>query len=213
VMLTEAGGYAPKGERVGTVTVRNLSTGETGRARALGGGLAKGRLDNPVRVERGESYSIANSGSVLKAEADGFIRATFGVGGGDWPFETRGHDRDRAELFALPHPWFGPRPSARVRLRARALRGAIATSRRARRVRVRVRGLVARRYLARAGRRVEIQARRKGGWRTVARLRLRRGGRFRGRARVRTRRGRRTVALRALVRGVGGSSPVRVRVR
>jgi hypothetical protein len=211
VTLTEAGGFAPRGARVGVVTVRNLYTGATGRTGSLGGGLARGKLDRGVRVEAGQSYSVSNSGTVAKAEADGFIENTFGVGGGEWPFSTKGHGNDRAELFAGPHPWYGPARPARVKLRARARRGAV-SARRTRRVKVSVRGSVAKAHLARAGRRVAVQVRSGRRWKRVGRVRLRRG-RFSGRLRVRVGRRTRAIRLRAKVGGVGRSAPVRVRVR
>jgi hypothetical protein len=110
VRLTEAGGYAPVGASVGTVTVRNLRTQEEGRTEYLGRGIAVGRLSPPVRVKRGDSYSITNSGTVFKAEGDVFIARSFGVGnlGGRFPFVTEDYGSDRAELFALPHPFFRP---------------------------------------------------------------------------------------------------------
>jgi hypothetical protein len=212
VTLTEAGGFAPRGARVGAVTVRNLDTGAVGRTGSLGGGLARGRLDRPVRVAAGQSYSVTNSGTVAKAEADGFIENTFGVGGGEWPFSTRGHGNDRAELFAGPHPWHGPASPARVRIRARASRRGAASARSRRRVKVSVRGSVARPHLARAGRRVTIQVRSGRRWKRVGRVRLRRG-RFSGRVRVRIARRTRSIRLRAHVPGVGRSAPARVRVR
>lgn len=104
--LTEAGGYAPIGSEVGVVTVRNVDTGESGSTEPLGEGLVRGRLDNPVRLQVGDTYEISNTGTVALAKADDFIRKTFLVGQGDWPFTTEGNGADRAELFALPHPWF-----------------------------------------------------------------------------------------------------------
>ena len=50
VRLTEAGGYAPVGASVGTVTVRNLRTQAEGRSEVLGGGIALGPLSPPVPV-------------------------------------------------------------------------------------------------------------------------------------------------------------------
>ncbi len=35
-----------------------------------------------------------------------FILSTFKLGTGQWPFQTTGQGYDRAELFALPHPWY-----------------------------------------------------------------------------------------------------------
>jgi hypothetical protein len=104
--LTEAGGYAPAGYSVGVVTVRNVSTGQVGRTATLGGGLVKGGLDSPVKVDAGQTYEISNSGRVLKAEGDSFILSTFKLGSNPWSFETAGHGYDVAQLFALPHPWF-----------------------------------------------------------------------------------------------------------
>ena len=47
---------------------------------------------------------------MLKAEGDVFIARSFGVGnlGGRFPFVTEDYGVDRAELFALPHPFFKP---------------------------------------------------------------------------------------------------------
>jgi hypothetical protein len=111
VRLTEAGGYAPVGASVGTVTVRNLRTQAEGRTRYLGRGIALGPLSPPVTVAKGDSYSISNTGTVLKAEGDVFLEKSFDLGnfGGRFPFVTEDHGVDRAELFALPHPFFKPR--------------------------------------------------------------------------------------------------------
>ncbi len=105
-VLTQAGGYGPKGEPVGVVTVKNLRTGEAGVTESLGSGLKKGWLHPRVTVARGDDYSISNSGTVYKQEGDEFIVGVFGVGGGLWPFQTEDNHTDLAELFALPHPWF-----------------------------------------------------------------------------------------------------------
>jgi len=108
VTLTEAGGYAPRRRAVGRVTVTNLRTGGAGTTRHLGSGIAKGRLDRPVRIERGDSYTVENTGTVLKAEGDSFIVHVFGVGRlcCRFPFTTVDQGVDRAELFTLPHPYF-----------------------------------------------------------------------------------------------------------
>ncbi len=104
--LTRAGGYAPRGSALGVVTVRNLATGQTGRTTSLGDGLAGGALTPPVRVGVGQSYAISNTGRVAIGEADDFVRSTFDVGHGRWTFTTSGNGADRAQLYALPHPWF-----------------------------------------------------------------------------------------------------------
>jgi hypothetical protein len=108
VTLTEAGGYAPVGRSAGVVTVTNLSSGATGTTPYLGSGIVKGRLSPPVPVEAGDSYAISNSGTVFKAEGDYFLVRMFGVGGARHPFSTVGYSVDRAELFALPHPFYPP---------------------------------------------------------------------------------------------------------
>ena len=65
-------------------------------------------MTGPCDIQRGDTYSIRNSGTVFKAEADHFLQRIFRVGspGSDFPFFTLDHDADRAELFALPHPYF-----------------------------------------------------------------------------------------------------------
>jgi hypothetical protein len=108
VTLTEAGGYAPVGRSAGVVTVTNLHTGATGTTPSLGSGIVKGRLSPPVPLEAGDSYAISNSGTVFKAEGDYFQVRMLGVGGARYPFSTVGYDVDRAELFALPHPFYPP---------------------------------------------------------------------------------------------------------
>jgi hypothetical protein len=108
-VLTQAGGYSPRGEPVGAVTVTNLRTGQTGVTESLGAGLKKGWLRPRVTVQAGDSYSISNTGTVFKQEGDEFIVGVFGVGGGLWPFRTDDDGADMGELFALPHPWFAPR--------------------------------------------------------------------------------------------------------
>ena len=104
--LTEAGGYAPVGKSVGVVTVRNMRTGQTGKTASLGEGIRKGSLSTPVTVEVGDSYQITHTGTVFKMEADGYQVSILGLGSGAFPFTTVGHGADRAQLFALPHPYY-----------------------------------------------------------------------------------------------------------
>jgi hypothetical protein len=104
--LTEAGGYAPAGASVGVVTVKNVRTGQVGTTASLGTGMAKGTLSPPVDVAAGDTYEISNSGTVAKAEGDIFLQKMGLIGPGKSPYETVGQEYDRAELFALPHPWF-----------------------------------------------------------------------------------------------------------
>jgi hypothetical protein len=106
VTLKEAGGYAPVGRAAGSVTVTNLRTGATGTTSRLGSGIVKGPLSPPVPVAAGDGYSITNSGTVFKAEGDYFLERIAGLGHGRYPFSTVGYGLDRAELFALPHPFF-----------------------------------------------------------------------------------------------------------
>jgi hypothetical protein len=104
--LTEAGGNAPAGASVGVVTVKNVRTGQLGKTASLGGGMAKGALSPAVDVAAGDTYEISNSGTVTKAEGDLFLQKMGLIGPGKTPYETVGNEYDRAELFALPHPWF-----------------------------------------------------------------------------------------------------------
>ena len=232
--LTEAGGYAPVGKSVGVVTVRNLRTGQTGHTAALGSGIRKGPLDQPVNVAVGDSYEITHTGTVYKAEADGYIVSIVGVGSGAWPFTTAGHGADRAELFALPHPYMpeaqaeapataptrGLKRRARGRVRLRAatfVRWArVSPSRRfpRRRVigRLRVYGKVVG-VNRRRGRRVILQVKRHGRWRTARRGRVRARGRFVVRKRVVVRAPVRRLRTRVVVPGVGRSRVARIRPR
>ena len=104
--LTEAGGYAPAGGSVGVVTVRNVRSGQVGKTASLGTGLTRGALSPPVAIAVGDTYEISNSGQVAKAEGDVFLQKMGLIGPGKTPGETVGNEYDRAELFALPHPWF-----------------------------------------------------------------------------------------------------------
>lgn len=103
-ILTHAGGYAPVGHEVGVVTVRNLRTGVSAHTAALGSGIVRGRLDRPVCIGRGDSFTISTTGTVFRNPADGYLRNIFRVGSEDWPFTTDG-TADRAQLFALPDPF------------------------------------------------------------------------------------------------------------
>jgi hypothetical protein len=125
--LTRAGGYAPAARSVGVVTVTNRSTGQSARTPPLGSGIVHGRLSRPITVAAGQSYEIRHTGTVFKAEADEFILRIFRVGtegraNGRWPFETRGHGADRAELFTLPHPYFARAAGRPARVRVAAER-------------------------------------------------------------------------------------------
>lgn len=219
--LTEAGGYGPEGKAVGVVTVRNLRTAAVGRTEWLGSGMAKGALNPPVAVERGDTYEISNTGTVAKAEGDIFLQRMGLVGPGDTPFETVGHEYDRAELFALPHPWFaeGVRapassPAARgARVfvsRAGVVRRPAGASRRFwRSRRLRVRGGIDRGRVP-AGRRVVVKARLRGRWRVIGRSRVRRGHRFVITGSTRMAAHRRGLKVRAVVPGFGRSRSVRI---
>ena len=224
--LTEAGGYGPEGNDVGVVTVRNLRTGAVGHTERLGSGMVKGALNPPVAVERGDSYEISNTGTVAKAEGDLFLQKMGLVGRGETPFETVGHEYDRAELFALPHPWFARRrrPFAsrargkeNARLHITGQRGAPVGRRLAPLLRssrrLRVRGGSEGGHVA-SGRRVSARALIRGSWRVIGRARITRGGRrFVITGRTRMARHRRGLRVRAVVQGVGRSRSVRVALR
>jgi hypothetical protein len=223
--LTEAGGYAPVGRSVGVVTVKNLRTGETGRTGSLGSGIARGRLDRTVRVEAGDSYEISHSGTVYRAEADNYLVQIVGLGSRAFPFTTGSSGPDRAEVYALPHPFYGTavataarRPVARLRVRhavflrrARILRRLHSGKRRVVR-RLRLRGDVLGKHLVRRTP-VNVQVRRAGRWRTAGRGRLSRRGHFVVRLRMAMGARTRAVRLRAVTNGVARSRAVRVRAR
>jgi hypothetical protein len=219
VTLTEAGGYAPSGSAAGVLTVRNLSTGATAHTAPLGSGLVRGRLDAPITVEAGQSYEISNSGSVLKAEADSFIRSTFRVGSGEWDFETLGNEYDRAQLFATGEAGAPPSPAGRVVVRRVMINlggHRVAASTYASRVkragRLRFFGRVAGK-VARPGARVVIQIRDRRGWHRVGSTKVRANGRIRFNRWTKLSTATAKPRARAMVRGVGRSRSARVAVR
>lgn len=132
--LTEAGGYAPVGGEVGVVTVTNVNTGQSSSTAPLGTGIETGKLAAPVPVRVGDTYTVRASGRVSIAQNDGFQAALYGTGdpAGPWPFSTDGQGTDRAEVFALPHPFYTAVASAPV---APAKPGKVKRSRKARRAR------------------------------------------------------------------------------
>ena len=217
VTLTEAGGYAPSGAAAGVITVRNLSTGATAHTAALGSGLVRGKLDSPVTVQAGQSYEISNSGSVLKAEGDSFIRSTFKVGSGSWDFETLGNEFDRAQLFASGEGAATPAPAGRVVVRRVTMRlagrGAVAYAARTKQAgRLRFFGRVAGER-ARPGARVVIQVRDRRGWQRAGATKVRANGRIRFNRWTKLRLSTAKPRARAMVRGIGRSRPARVAVR
>jgi hypothetical protein len=222
--LTEAGGYGPEGKAVGVVTVRNLRTGTVGHTSHLGNGMVKGALDPPVVVGRGDSYEISNSGTVAKAEGDLFLQKMGLIGRGETPFETVGNEYDRAELFALPHPWFaegGNVPARRQAARgarvfvsrAGELRRRAGASRRFSRARrFRVRGGIEHARV-RTGHRVLVKALLRGRWRVIGQSRVRHGHRFVITGKARMALHRRVLLVRAVVPAIGRSRSVRISLR
>jgi hypothetical protein len=105
VTLTEAGGYAPVGLSPGIITVKNLTSGVSGKTMQLGTGFVRGTLDKGVPVAIGDRLQLANTGTVIKAEGDSFIVSTLRIGTGRWSFQTAGFEMDMAQMFALPWPW------------------------------------------------------------------------------------------------------------
>jgi hypothetical protein len=125
VTLIQAGGYAPVGSGLGVVTVKNLRTGQVGRTVSLGDGVTRGALSRAIRIARGDTYTITTSGTVYKNPADNFMRVLFRIGdpNGPYPFTTNtANPADRAEVFALPHPWFRPAAAPRRLKRAHRAR-------------------------------------------------------------------------------------------
>jgi hypothetical protein len=98
--LTQAGGYAPIGSSVGTVTVKNLTTGGAAHTAPLGTGLVRGALSAALAVAPGQTYQVANTGTVMLANADSFIRAIFAMNL-SWPIQTLANGPSRADLFAM----------------------------------------------------------------------------------------------------------------
>jgi hypothetical protein len=105
-VLTNAGGYAPIGSNVGVVTVTNTRTGQSGKTAALGSGIRRGALDQPVTVEAGDTYEVTNSGTVWKEQGDNFLLSMGIVGPSAVHAQTIGQNNDQAELFAGPHPYY-----------------------------------------------------------------------------------------------------------
>lgn len=112
VVLTAAGGFAPEGKDLGVVTVTNIATGQSSSTSSLKSGLVEGPLSAPVEIAAGETYTIEASGTSYLEMADSFQQAVFGLGGGDWPFSTEGHESNRAALFVTPWPYLAIPSSA-----------------------------------------------------------------------------------------------------
>jgi hypothetical protein len=106
VTLTNAGGYAPIGSNIGVVTVRNTRTGQTGKTVALGSGIKRGALDQPVTIVKGDTYEVTNSGVVWKEQGDNFLLSMGIVGPTAISAQTVGQNNDMAQLFAGPHPYY-----------------------------------------------------------------------------------------------------------
>jgi hypothetical protein len=215
--LGEAGAYAPVGASAGVVTVRNLTTGETGQTAELGSGLVSGRLDHPVTVQAGQSYEISNSGTVMKAEGDSFIRSTFGIGTGPEAVSTDGNGDDMAQLYAAPGTPRAARPIQVIFRRATLADPGLRRRHGVRRARRPSRLLLAGRVTgdgADQARWVRFQLRVRGHWRKAGHARVRPSGRFRLRRRapIVARPGSRLRA-RAIVSGLGRSRTVHVAVR
>ena len=209
--LTEAGGYAPVGSSAGVLTVRNTTTGATGRTGSLGSGLVRGPLDKPVTVKPGQSYEISNSGTVMKAEADSFIQSTFKVSAA-WDELSAGSVSERAEVFAESSGAPAAAPAAAIVVRRATVseghRHAAAPTH-AKAVRLMLIGRV--RNGGRPGLAVKIQLRIHSHWRSVGHTKLRRNGRFVLHCRRRLP-AVRTLRARALARGVGRSKSAQVAI-
>ena len=149
---------------------------------------------------------------------------------GAFPLNTTGHGADRAELFALPHPYAVPqrgrtRPlrrarHARVRVRTASFARRHPGSRRRRVGRLTVRGRVigVREHdrgqrATGVGGRVRIQIRRNHGWRTVGSARMGPRGRYVFRRSVTVRRHQRRLTVRVVAPAGARSRAVRVQRR
>jgi hypothetical protein len=167
-------------------------------------------------VKAGQSYEISNSGKVLKAEGDSFIRSTFKIGTGSWAFETEtlGQEDDRAQMFTAGAEGVTAAPVVvrRVTISIPSLGKSSAATRRAKRAgRLRFFGRVA--GPARVGARVFIQIRDRRNWRKVGSTKVGVNGRIRFHRWTKLNTTGSKPRARAMVRGIGRSRPVRVAVR
>ena len=69
VTLTTAGG-ASQDSDVGSITVENLTTGESASTAGLGSGLVSGPLDRPLQVAEGQKYVVSTDGRVDTGSAE-----------------------------------------------------------------------------------------------------------------------------------------------
>jgi hypothetical protein len=108
VTITQAGGSSSSGS-VGTVTVTNLRTGQSGSTSGLGTGVVKGNLSRPVEIAAGDSYTVKNTGVV--DTGDGHRANVFQLGRqSPFMYSSSGsqvsQQYDMPMLFASPHPYY-----------------------------------------------------------------------------------------------------------
>lgn len=109
--LTEAGGYTAGESGVGTITVKNLTTGKQSSCTPFQGyGFNQCSLTSPVRVEVGQTYSVSATGPVELMKMDYSMRLLFpqvGHGSPDFPAyqptPASGTNKEDA-----PNLWAGP---------------------------------------------------------------------------------------------------------
>ncbi|VUD68750.1 Development-specific protein S [Thalassocella blandensis] len=110
-VFSELGAFTASGVNVGKLTIRNITTGESGTCTPpLGYGFRTCDLNAPIRVNAGDNYSITASGSVETMEMDWSQRQMFpavGTANGDHPIMQ---DNPGAGTGSkdVPSVWAGP---------------------------------------------------------------------------------------------------------
>ncbi len=106
--FSELGGFTASGSNVGTLTIRNINTGQQASCTpSQGYGFRKCQLSNPVSVNVGESYTVTASGSVETMEMDWSQRQLFpGVGTSNG--SHRYFQSSPTSNKDLPSIWAGP---------------------------------------------------------------------------------------------------------
>ena len=99
--ITHVGAYVPAGRSAGTITVRNVTTGQSRAVAVSGSGLVRAALPTPLLINLGDSFQLVNTDTVFLAKADGPMDAVFGTPDG---ITTSGNGNDRAQMRCEPWP-------------------------------------------------------------------------------------------------------------
>lgn len=109
--FSELGGFTAGNSGVGTLTIKNLSSGAEGTCvPASGYGLRRCKLARSVRVSVGESYSVTTTGSVEVMEMDAAQRGQFPAVGSSAGTLTAYQPRPAPNTGNkdVPNLWAGP---------------------------------------------------------------------------------------------------------